>query len=233
MTTGWTLEGELNKLAGTDGLPSALITLGMIEAVEEVALDTIQDWYRSGAETYSFCFSVSTRSLQREYILKACVAYGGGGQSLKDIFATWLSRRRLVDGLGVSTPRLYAAGNAVLLEEHIPHNLADALAEGQHRDAILRSLGHTAGTLVSAGFVPLSAHDWRSRGADVVLIDFGQDLGPPNVGHGSEAGLLSELLDNLDRANIGLSPAELALIGTSYETSLSGQSGQTTINRDR
>ncbi|MGH3811082.1 MAG: hypothetical protein ACRDUV_01320, partial [Pseudonocardiaceae bacterium] len=81
----------------------------------------------------------------------------------------------------------------------------------------------TAVLTVSADFVPLSADDWRSRGDDVVLVDFGQDLGPPGVGHGSEAGLLSEVLDNVDRAGIDLSPTELVLVSSSYESSLPDQ----------
>lgn len=222
MTVSWTLEGELAKLAGTGELASALTILGIIDPNQEFVIDTVQDWYRSGAETYSLRFSVSNWSRRCEFIMKACVAYGGR-TSLKDIFANWLSRRSLVDSLGVSAPRLYVAGNAILVEEYIPLGLVDALASGEHREAILRSIGRTAGLLVSAGFVPLSAHDWRSRGDDVVLIDFGQDLGPPDVGNGSEAGLLSEVLDHVDRAGIDLSPAELMLVSATYESSLSGQ----------
>lgn len=220
MATAWTLEGELMQLAGAADTASALTTLGMIDAGENFALDTVQDWHRSGAETYSLHFTVATRSRRGDFVLKACVAHVGG-QSLKDTFAEWLSRRSLLDELGAGTPRLYVAGKAVLVEEYIPYTLADALVNNQeHREVILRALARTAGLLVSAGFVPFSAQDWRSRGTDVVLIDFGQDLGPPNTGHGSEAGLLSEILDNVERAGVTLSPAELALVGSSYESSL-------------
>ncbi|MGH3795488.1 MAG: hypothetical protein ACRDSP_11420 [Pseudonocardiaceae bacterium] len=212
----------MDKLAGTDDLASALVNLGISEPGEDFMIATVRDWYRSGAETYSLRFSISNRSRRCEFMMKACVAYRGG-QSLEDIFASWLSRRSVLDRLGVNTPRLHGAGNAVLVEEYIPQDLVGALAHGENREAILRSIGRTAGLLVSAGFVPLSAHDWRSRGHDVVLVDFGQDLGPPGVQHGSEAGLLSEVLDNVDRAGISLSPAELVLISAYYESSLSGQ----------
>lgn len=148
MTVSWTLEGELTKLAGTSEIASALTILAIIDPDEDFVLDTVQDWYRSGAETYSLLFAVSNRSRRCEFMMKACVAYG---------------------------------------------------------------------------FVPLSAHDWRSRGDDVVLIDFGQDLGPPGVGKGSEAGLLSEVLDSVDHAGIDLSPTELMLVSATYESSLSGQ----------
>lgn len=37
------------------------------------------------------------------------------------------------------------------------------------------------------------------------------------------AGLLSEVLDNVDRAGIDLSPTELVLVSASYESSLPGR----------
>lgn len=88
MTVSWTLEGELVKLAATDSLASALAILGMADSDDEFALRTIQDWYRSGTETYSLRFSVSNLSHRSEFILKACVAYSGG-QPLKEILANW------------------------------------------------------------------------------------------------------------------------------------------------
>ncbi|MGQ0777099.1 MAG: hypothetical protein ACT4NY_22240 [Pseudonocardiales bacterium] len=220
MTISWTLEGELMKLAGADEIASALTILGIIKADEEFVLETVQDWYRSGAETYSLRFSVSNQSCQREFMMKACVAYAGG-TPLNDIFASWLSRRSILEDIGVSTPRLHVAGNAVLVEEYIHQSLVDALTSGERREAILRAIGRTAGLLVSAGFVPLSACDWRSHGDDVVLVDFGQDLGPSGVGNGSEAGLLSEVLDNVDQAGIDLTSTELILVSAAYEASLS------------
>ncbi|MGH3815322.1 MAG: hypothetical protein ACRDUV_23215, partial [Pseudonocardiaceae bacterium] len=139
------------KLAATDSLTSALAILGMADPGDEFSLHTIQDWYRSGAETYSLRFSVSNLLRRSEFMLKACVAYSDR-QPLKEIFANWLSRRHLIDGLGVSTPRLHATGNAVLVEEYIPYSLVDALASGAHREAILRSIGRTTGLLVHGRF---------------------------------------------------------------------------------
>jgi hypothetical protein len=75
-----------------------------------------------------------------------------------------------------------------------------------------RSAAETYGLLVNAGFAPMSVRDWRSRGHDVVLVDFGQDLGPAGIAIDSESGVLSEVLDNLSRDAVDLSANELRLI---------------------
>lgn len=151
--------------------------------------------------------------------MKACVAYEGG-TSLPDIFATWLARRETVTRAGVSTPRLHAAGRALLVEEYVPLTLTEALSSGQHRPELMQAIGATVARLLNAGFVPLSVHDWRSRGQDVVLVDFGQDLGPPNRAQDSEAGLLSEVLDTIARQRIELTPAEVQGLSEGYESDL-------------
>jgi hypothetical protein len=109
---------------------------------------------------------------------------------------------------------------ATLIEEFIPYNLAEAVARQESRLALLPEVARTAATLAKAGFAPLGAHDWRSRGADVVLVDFGQDLGDARTQSGSEAGILSEVLDNLSRSGVELSASELRSLGDAYETIL-------------
>jgi hypothetical protein len=221
MTT-WTLEGELRKVAERDGILEALRALGLIGPVEPLgSVETIEAWHRSGDETYSLVFAVNTSTQRNVCVMKACTAYDGQ-HPLAEIFADWLSRRSLLAGLAVETPRLYGVGEALVIEEHIPYLLCDALQTTSHREALLGSIGATAARLVNAGFVPLRAHDWRSRGDDVVLVDFGQDLGPPELSHGSEAGLLSEVLDNVARAGVELSSDDLRRVGESYEQSLTG-----------
>lgn len=217
-TSAWTLEGELNELAGKNNLVESLQALALIRPGDTLAsLETVSDWYRSGAETYGLHFRVMTRSGQRcECFMKACVAYAGG-VPLKQIFTEWLTRRALVEGLGISTPKLYATGPALLVEEYIPHTLSNAFQVAGDRGALLRAVAQASARLVNAGFAPLSAHDWRSRGSDLVLVDFGQDLGPAGMVHGCESGLLSEVLDNLANAGVELSSADLQLVGAVYE----------------
>jgi hypothetical protein len=50
-----------------------------------------------------------------------------------------------------------------------------------------RSAAETYGLLGNAGFAPMSVRDWRSRGHDVVLVDFGQDLEPAGIAIDSES----------------------------------------------
>lgn len=216
--SSWTLAGELRQLSGANDLDSWLYSLELIKLGDTVAtLETVRDWYRSGAETYGLHFAVVTSGGDRQdCFMKACVAYAAG-IPLAEIFAEWLRRRNQVSELGVDTPRLYGIGTAILVEEFVPYTLSEALARATDRTGILRSLASTTARLVNAGFMPVSAHDWRSRGQDVVLIDFGQDLGPAGIGAGFESGLLSEVIDNLANDGIRLSTANLRLIGSVYE----------------
>jgi hypothetical protein len=140
---------------------------------------------------------------------------------LKEIFAGWLSRRAEIAEIGISTPRLYGASAATLIEEYVPYRLGEALKLSSDRADLLRAIGQAAARLVNAGFFVMSAQDWRSRGRDVVLVDFGQDLGSSGSTRGTESGLLSEILDNLLHEGVHLSPDELRFIGTVYEGSLS------------
>ena len=179
--SSWTLAGELKQLSGTDDLSGWFHEVGLMPPSDEfLSLETIRDWYRSGAETYSLKFAVMKRAgMRHECFMKACVAYGG--EPLREIFASWLSRRAVVAESGIATPILYIAGRAILVEEYIPHTLSDVLIHGGKRSSVVGAIGSTAARLVNVGFAPISSHDWRSRGNDVVLVDFGQDLGQCHV----------------------------------------------------
>lgn len=221
MSASWTLADEIRKIAGKDKLDAALREIGLLGSSDNLSdLITVRDWYRSGAETYGFQFTVITTAGQsHKCFMKACVAYAAG-IPLKDIFAQWMYRRAKVADNDVDTPKLYATGAALLIEEFIPYSVDQALADIKNRHQILRRLGSTAAHLVKMGFAPISMHDWRSRGRDVVLVDFGQDLGPADIAVDSESGVLSELIDNLSRAAVKLSGDELRLIGSAYEKAL-------------
>jgi hypothetical protein len=203
MTSTWTLEGELIGLAKGDGLTDSLRKIGLLAPKEKLgSLDVLSGWHRSGAETYALSFTVLTaEGTLRQYMLKACVA-SPASSPLAEVFKIWLERRATVSALGISTPVLHATGKAVLVEEHIPYTLGQAIDLSQNRTALLTALGSTAACLVRAGFAPLSSHDWRSRGTDVVLIDFGQDLGPANLAVASESGLFVQLRTSGDRRSL-------------------------------
>lgn len=216
----WSLEGEIARIADREHLVDALEALGLLDSDEAlVDVATSRDWHRSGEETYSLVFAVNTDRANRAYLMKACVAYDHF-RSLKEIFASWLDVREYVRSLGIGTPQLHAVGGALVIEEVVPYALAEAFGVGDRR-ALLRGVGTTAACLVNAGFAPSSVDDWRSRGDDVVLVDFGQDLGSPGMFKaGTEAGLLADVLASLDRTGVRLAPGELQLLGEAYEAVL-------------
>jgi hypothetical protein len=211
----WSLEGELKKLASQDDLPGALLRLGMIDcAIEEFELSTEANWWRSGVETYSLVFRVARVAGSTKYFMKACVAFADA--SLEQIFASWLDRRSVVKELGLSVPRLYAASPALLVEEYVDFDLYSALKHSQDRSSMLKLIGEAAGKLASRGFTPLSVGDWRSRGSDVVLIDFGQDLGPPGMTNSAGFGLLSEIIERIEGAGVMLCGDDLRLMERAF-----------------
>jgi hypothetical protein len=174
----WTLEGELCKLARVSNIDEALLSLSLISQEDAwFKLSTLQDWRRGGAETFTYMFEIRTERQAKRYVMKACVVFGAG--PLDVVVGEWVRRRRLLHGLGVVTPRLYVAASAVLIEDFVPLSIHEALqtARSEDRAKLLYALGHTAAVLHKAGFEPLSMHDCRSDGTNVVLVDFGEDLG--------------------------------------------------------
>lgn len=177
----WSLEGELCKLASTEALDDALVKLGLLNSVEDqFKLDAgNSSWRRVGAETYVFEFDVAKADSSHRYVIKACVAYGH--PSVEGILHSWIERRQLLESNGVSTPRLYGWGHGILLEEFIPYELPIILAQ-KPVQSILQCLATTYGVVARLGFVPIELFaGLRSRGTDVVIIDFGEDLGPAGM----------------------------------------------------
>jgi hypothetical protein len=134
-------------------------------------------WMAGGAETYLFRFFVRTSSSEVRLLLKAVTAFGGGG--VGEIADEWVRRRLVLRGMGVSVPTLYAVQRATLLEEYIPYSLPEAIAlSGENETAVRAECVEMAAAVGRAGFRPVSLfYDARSRGSDVVMVDFGSDLG--------------------------------------------------------
>lgn len=179
----WTIEREICEIANVSHVSEALLALNVIDSLPvQIRLQTVDDWYRAGAETYLYTFQVITPGREVHLALKACIAYAPGS-SLTAILTTWLSRRRVLGEAGVSTPRLFGVGKGVILEEFISHSLGQLLPFQAHADSqLISGLLAYAHVLDSAGFRPIAPFkDLRSRGNDVVAIDFGEDLGPPTA----------------------------------------------------
>lgn len=204
-------------LTGEESVPLALAQLGMLVRPDE-EFEILGDdvWLRGGAETYLLHFAVRTQSATRRYLLKACTP-AVGAVSLEQIFGAWLQRRRLIDDAGLSTPHLFGVGSAVLLEEYIDLHLRDALSSEKARAALLSQIGLLVGTLDRLGFSPISLFDdLRSRGTDVVVVDFGSDLGAAETKSRMGPELLEMALATLENWKLCLSEVEKALIESTF-----------------
>ncbi|MBI4118473.1 MAG: hypothetical protein HY455_02995 [Parcubacteria group bacterium] len=171
------LERELLALTDAKSVPGALVTLGLLPSTETpYHFDSVSEWARGGAETYVLYFSLCIGDQPpRGLLFKACAPFAM--RPISEIFVEWLRRREILSRAGVSTPKLYGSGPAVLLEEYIPLTFTEALQNEELRPTLMERYGAYAAGLVVLGFKPISVHDLRSRGADVVAIDFGEDLG--------------------------------------------------------
>jgi hypothetical protein len=91
----------------------------------------------------------------------------------------WLKRREMLIEHGVAVPQLHAVNRGVLIEEYIPHDFHSTFiaADAQSRAQLRQQFIETYKRVHKLGFRPISLHDARTRGQDVVLVDFGSDLG--------------------------------------------------------
>jgi hypothetical protein len=208
LASHWTLDSDLQKLTGTTSLAAALAKIGIIAtASADFAIEQKRDWYRSGAETYSYVFSVNSADIKTDLILKACLAFSPVG-TLDEILSSWIQRRDLLRNGGAETPTLFAWGSGVILEEHIRYELCEVLkrADENLRESILIRLIETAGCIASAGFAPINAFsDMRSRGSDVVMVDFGEDLGASGVCSSNKMEIFDQLLKTLVQWGVSMS----------------------------
>lgn len=178
----WNLSKEICELLLSNTVPEGLLAAGIIENGDEFAgLSVVSDWHRSGAETYLLVFDVlSSNQDPKRLALKACTPSVGSGVALKVIMSAWLRRRSVLSAAGVSTPTLYGSGDGLILEEFVPLSLLEALEEQGSVPLLISDAAMALGTVQALGFRPVSIlSDFRSRGSDVVMIDFGADLGDP------------------------------------------------------
>jgi hypothetical protein len=168
------------------------------------------NWVRGGAETYFSKFEVLPHGQPGLTILiKACVTFTPG-VDLDSVIGEWVRRRRLLSENGIKTPRLYCAGFGVLIEEYVPYELRNLLSYSRRRPAkLLADLVTYCETLCRLGFTPIDPfRDLRSHGSDLVVVDFGADLGPPGVVPTPQSILFKKLQQYLSVQGIKLEPSE-------------------------
>lgn len=164
---------ELERSLGAEAMHGEL--LGALGS--DAHLSLVSDWAQRGAETYSLIFDAATSSGVQRCVLKVCVAgYGDHTGTLN----RWMARRSAIQAEGIHVPRLLARSGAAFCEEYIPLSLGEALARGdQGGSDLLTPLALTLVGLSRLGFNPGRVDDLRSRGSDVVVVDFGSDLTLP------------------------------------------------------
>jgi hypothetical protein len=207
----WSSELEICQMAGALDLKDALHNLRLLDDRSvDFEIKQKQDWVRSGSETYLYRFDVqfSTGKIQ-ELVFKACVAWSPGAK-LDSILQSWIDRRNILNGAGISTPKLFAYGRGILLEEYIPFSLRERLNTVEDHSLLLNGVAHLTGNLVHLGFEPIEPFgDLRSRGDDVVVIDFGEDLGQPRESvRIDNLWLLDRLLKTFSRWSVEISPED-------------------------
>jgi|CXWL01.1.fsa_nt_gi hypothetical protein len=181
----WTVEAEVCKIAGKPKLGEALHSLGLLRSPSTPFSLEHQGnkWVRGGAETYLSYFSVLEETIRTDVLIKACIAFAPGS-TLDDILASWIDRRKLLATNGISSPKLYGWGNGVVIEEFVPKSLSDVLAGiDEVPFDILHELTRYAATLSKLGFAPIGNpfRDLRFKTNDIIVVDFGEDLGPAGL----------------------------------------------------
>ena len=152
-------------------------TLHVLEISSPEQITIIEWWKPGGAETYTACFSlIDNDGVHRDLIAKACIKL-----CPRETTQEWLQRRAILSENGVHFPEIYAIEGATLVEEFIPYTFFEAYktANQKQRSALEECFKNTYLKIIGAGFNPTSLHDLRSHGDDVVVIDVGEDLGPP------------------------------------------------------
>lgn len=208
--SSWTLEKELCKVARCTNVGHALYTLGLLSTPSSKFKLISSKWERGGAETYLDRFQFLIRDqIPVDILIKACVTFTPGAD-LDSILDEWVDRRRLLSENGVKTPRLYGSGYGVLIEEFVPYELRTVLTSGGEKPAkVLDELARYAATLSRLGFSPVDPFkDLRSHGDDIVVVDFGRDLGPPGIMSGPQPIIFQRLRQYLMSLGIRLHSAE-------------------------
>jgi hypothetical protein len=172
---------ELNRFADAAQmpLPDWLTGHAMLASPDSTfSVETVYTWRRLGAESYVMQLSVlqpeSPPPQNVTYIAKACIS-----TPITTTFQEWMRRKSTLENANIPTPHTFAQLPGVTIQEYIPFSLKDVLVNGTRevRRTLTDNLTTTHQQLHGLGFRPLGLTDARSHGDNVVLIDFGHDLG--------------------------------------------------------
>lgn len=148
-------------------------TLDILGVDSPSDINILKDWTPSG-EVYSTEFTVNRDGKDEHLIAKACVK-----PLPTATVQEWIQRREEISGAGISVPELKNVSDATIIEEFIPYTFQEAynLSDDSTKEKMKNLFFEAYQILISQGFLPTSLHDIRSRGSDLVIVDFGEDLG--------------------------------------------------------
>jgi len=171
---------ELRNLGATSDIAAGLSTVGLpIGPTEDIHIVVPTPWARGGAETYVLPFQYWVSGIESQWIIKACVGYTPG-TTIDALISQYVDRRAWFREANV--PRLLFSGKGCIVEEYIPFAAQDVLAGTENAQRLYAQLLDICEDVIHGGFRPISLlADARSRGNDIVLVDFGADLGPPGL----------------------------------------------------
>ncbi|MFC3736068.1 hypothetical protein [Paractinoplanes deccanensis] len=173
-------------------LREATIVLGIVPAAAGQFRIAESEWYDAGPDVQALDFDVfCDGSPAGIYVVKASTSAADRPAHVVD---EWNMRRDAVSLAGVEVPRLIGVGRGLLIEERIPYSFPEALSVAGRRSELIRAFGTAVRRLVHFGFRPLSCASWRSRGTDVVVADFANELGAPAIRHDSPESYIETLL---------------------------------------
>jgi len=196
----WSLESEFCKLTDEANIEDALKKLHLLAQDESLSsIDVKNEWIRGGAETYIYSFDlISDKGNINPLILKAYVP-SFSAVSIEDGLHNIFKKRRAIEGYGNLSPQLYAFGNGVWIEKRIPFDLKERISilteDKTTFQNIINQLFLLAFTLDHLGFSSISPFDdLRTDDVNIFVVDFGQDMGNPEMSSKSN-GNLEKLLD--------------------------------------
>lgn len=131
-------------------------------------------WIQGGAETYITDFLLLQNNEYRHYIAKACIKFFP-----IETMDEWIDRRVQLNNNGLLSPEILARDGATIIEEFIPYTFVEAfnIANDKKKIKLKNHFIDAYNKIFYAGFSPNCLHDSRSHGDDIIVIDFGEDLG--------------------------------------------------------
>jgi len=170
------IRSEIDLHRGTVPEATWLLDKDLIDVYSTNAYDyeLLSDWHMPGSESFIMDFKINSLKRAERVIAKACIK-----MSPSATVREWVTRREIIGEAGIEVPRLYSVTGPDILEEYIPQTLKQVYdkSDDDKRVHLQQEFFKVYRTLIDLGFSPVSLHDVRSHDEDVVMVDFGSDLG--------------------------------------------------------